>query len=326
MNNRMLKKHFLRQSQQSGSMNLAPTKNQSPTQTQLEELGQYLQESLQQRSPWLRLKVQCAVKESTLLVLIEHLLHIEPDAELTFFDLEDALIKRAEDLLRSGFTKSVVGNSESLPVRAYLRISGYQQPYATDTFPVEPQPPETEANTAAELVQPASIEPAAPVLAPEPELPPEPEAPSELETPEPIAAAESIAPSLTAEPVTIESVHPAVAQVIESPELEPIVADPPEPEIVDPVAQSPADESFSRVSPWEIASPWDAAEPAVEALPISPNRSEVALEAIVQPPIAEPEVLPEAIVEPEVVEPEAIVQPSDRRTRSPACVQPPKRS
>ena len=165
-------------------MNTLTQNKPAPNQSQLEELGQYLRQSLQQRSPWLQLQVQCAVKQSTLLVLIEHLLHIEPDPELTFGDLEDALIRRSEDLLQSGFTASVAGNSRSLPVRAYLRISGYQQPYATDSFPVEPQPDETESNNAS-FVEPAALEPMAPELVLAPEIP-EPIAPEPI-APEPIA-------------------------------------------------------------------------------------------------------------------------------------------
>ena len=289
MNNRMLKKHFLKQSQQSGSMNTLTQTKPAPNQSQLEELGQSLRHSLQRRSPWLQLQVQCAVKQSTLLVLIEHLLHIEPDPELTFGDLEDALIEQSEALLQSGFTQSIVGNSRSLPVRAYIRISGYQQPYATDTFPVEPQPAETESSNAPQFVQPASLEPLAPELALAPEIP-EPIAAE----PEPIAA-ELVAPEPEPEPIAAEP-EPIAAEPI-APEPEPIVLEP-EPE---PIAPEPEPIAAELVAPEPEPEPIAAEPEPIAAELIAPEPEPIAPEPEPEP-IAAELVAPEP--EPIAAEPE----------------------
>jgi hypothetical protein len=309
-------------------MNLAPPQNQlAPAPNQLEELGQFLRQSLQQRSPWLQLQVQCAVKQSTLLVLIEHLLHIEPDPKLTFLDLEEALFDRAEELLQSGFTKSIVGDSQSLPVRAYLRISGYQQPYATDSFLVEPEPAEAEANgTLAEFADPVllelstSSELAAPALAldaepaeqiageaPEP-IAPVPTQPTALEEP---VVSEPIAASLFAEPesgtegadleLAIESEPAVEEQAIESLELDPIAVDstPLKTEAVE--LASPLSVPEPEVIEPEIAEP-EIAELEITSAAIA--EPEVAEPEIAEPEIAEPEITSAAIAELEIAEPE----------------------
>ncbi|MBD3883933.1 hypothetical protein IFO70_19445 [Phormidium tenue FACHB-886] len=158
----MLRKRFLQQRQPSRLVNPAVYENQ------LEELGQHLRQSLQQRSPWLQLQIRCAAKQDTLLILIEHLLHIEPDPAITFADVEAALPEKAGELFQSGFAKSLVGDARSIPVRAFLRISGYQQPYAVHSFALEPSPiasPAVETPLAAEipLAQPLPAEEKPPV-------------------------------------------------------------------------------------------------------------------------------------------------------------------
>jgi hypothetical protein len=133
-------------------------------------LGQSLQRLLQQE--WVKaqaFQVRCAVREGTLLVLAEHLLHVEPDPEEIFISLEATI--RA--LLPGVITAGVVVPSE-LPVQLLLRISGYQQPYASRMFhyiaqsspaSINPFPSEQFAPPAKQIY---SVQPSVPAVVIEP--------------------------------------------------------------------------------------------------------------------------------------------------------------
>ncbi len=98
-------------------------------------LGQPLQEGLQQRLQPQSLRIRCTVREQTLLILAEHLLHIEPDREQTFLDVERTVRQLAPDLILADPQLP-----HELPVQLFLRIAGYQQPYASHAFQVDATP------------------------------------------------------------------------------------------------------------------------------------------------------------------------------------------
>ncbi len=98
-------------------------------------IGQPLEQLLQQRLDASALQFRCAVKDQRLLVLAEHLLHVEPQIEQTFVKLEAAVRDLVPAMLSAEVTLL------ELPVQLFLRIAGYQQPYASHQFQLElPRP------------------------------------------------------------------------------------------------------------------------------------------------------------------------------------------
>lgn len=110
--------------------------NNAQSQSQLEVMEEQLQQRLLQKFPWLHLQVRCSIKQKTLLVLLEHLLHLEPDAKQTFAEVEEQF-RAYPELWTSKFSSFAGNKSKSLAVAVYLRIVGYHQPYATQSFTVE---------------------------------------------------------------------------------------------------------------------------------------------------------------------------------------------
>ena len=157
-------------------------------------IGQPLQQALQQRLETQALQFRCAVKDQTLLVLAEHLLHLEPDIDQTFASLETAIRALVPEMLSAEAV-----TLQELPVQMFLRIAGYQQPYASQQFRFEfPEAPSqalsnysylseaSEATTPTESVA-KSVAAAPPV---------EPTTSAELIEPVPL-----VEPQITAEPV-----------------------------------------------------------------------------------------------------------------------------
>ncbi|MFM7426522.1 MAG: hypothetical protein ACKO7W_16265 [Elainella sp.] len=91
------------------------------------------------------MQIRCVIRDNTLLVLAEHLLHVEPDRRETFASMEGAVRELQPEIA----TDPSLGTRKSLPVQLFLRIAGYQQPYATHKFqldlkrPVQPTRPST---------------------------------------------------------------------------------------------------------------------------------------------------------------------------------------
>lgn len=106
-----------------------------PSATQHHEwtaLGQDLQQVLRDR--WLHsqpFQLRCATREQSLFVLVEHLLHVEPDSRQIFASLEQAIQEMLPELLR---TNTSLRAPQNLPIQLFLRIAGYQQPYASHPF------------------------------------------------------------------------------------------------------------------------------------------------------------------------------------------------
>jgi hypothetical protein len=122
----MVKQRFSNQNQR-GKVSTAPLQQHWST------LEQTLQASLRQQ--WLKsqpLQIRCAVREGTLLVLAEHLLHVEPDPEVIFTSLEAAIRVLLPEALQT--ENAALQLSNELRVQLLLRISGYQQPYASRIF------------------------------------------------------------------------------------------------------------------------------------------------------------------------------------------------
>ncbi|MBI4781946.1 MAG: hypothetical protein HY785_11605 [Oscillatoriophycideae cyanobacterium NC_groundwater_1537_Pr4_S-0.65um_50_18] len=180
--------------------------NTAKFQGELEALGQRLQEALLKRSPLLQLQVRCGIRQEIVLILVEHLLHIEPDPEQTFAEIKRLLTEVAPDLFRSGLVQYATGQTQFLPVRAYLRIVGYQEPYQSQAFTLEPSAPvakPVEPSVVRPSVRPAALPPPVPVIL----------------SPHPIAAAPVAEPEVTEAP---EFVEEQAAASVEPLEAEPI--------------------------------------------------------------------------------------------------------
>jgi hypothetical protein len=94
-------------------------------------IQQILQQQIAQPN---RLQIRCAIREGVLLVLIEHLLHIEPEPQQIFQEVEQTVRSDVPQLIASDPDCGPTVHSRPLPVRLYLRIAGYQQPYETRSF------------------------------------------------------------------------------------------------------------------------------------------------------------------------------------------------
>jgi hypothetical protein len=297
------------------------------SQSELETLAGRLQEALTQSSPLLQLQIRCAIKQNTLLILIEHLLHVEPNPQTIFTELERSLSVWATDL--ASLMQSIAENSQVLPVRMYLRIVGYQQPYASHTFNIEPSPSlglpdleaaapevrlsdlpqETPSLETAPLEQSDSDISALPFVADtvsRPDSDSEPEAePSALGKTEPKAFIPDTPPHEAIEPVESEPIESqAIApELIEPQAIEPQAIEASETETVE--SQAIETEQIEPIESEQI-------EPqAIELEPIEPELIESELiepsetQAIEPEPI-EPQVIEPQAIEPELIEPQAI--------------------
>ncbi|HEY9627513.1 MAG TPA: hypothetical protein V6C84_09440 [Coleofasciculaceae cyanobacterium] len=304
--------------------------NTAKFQGELEALGQRLQEALLKLSPLLQLQVRCGIRQEIVLILVEHLLHIEPDPEQTFAEIKRSLTEVAPDLFRSGLVQYATGQTQFLPVRAYLRIVGYQEPYQSQAFTLEPSAPvakSVEPPVTRPSMRPAALPPPVPViLSPppiattpvaEPEVA-EPEViePEATEAPEPVeektAAATSIAP-LEAEPITSDVSREVISREIAA-QPEPVAeADfshvtPDSEEAVAFEAEAPLSEDFVTEEPAiaedELPQLETLPEGWAEALKAEIYHPIALEETIVIPEVAAPEILAPA---PEISEPEAIL-------------------
>ncbi len=100
-------------------------------QDKLKRIAQKLQEQLQPRSPSIPLQVQCALKDS-LMVLVQHPPGNAPSAEQVFETLEQSILELPNEL-----TTSIV-ESKGAKVKLLLRVLGQQKPYAYHTIELIP--------------------------------------------------------------------------------------------------------------------------------------------------------------------------------------------
>lgn len=266
-------------------------------------LGQNLQQALLRLVAQAnRLQIRCTVREGILLVLTEHLLHVEPDPQHIFIILEQSVRELTPKLLASDPTCSPTAHSRPLPVRLYLRVAGYQQPYAFHSFTLDP--------TAATS-----------------------NAPDE---------AVSVAPPIADESATAEPIEPPIDQPINQPIDQPIdrAEIPAFSDSTEPIAAAEPIANFTIITNADafIAEPIDEPEPildesAIEPYPEVVNRTEVVLEEIALKEIPEvaateaaisalptPEVTPEEIATPDVFSESA--EARDEATIAPALDQP----
>ncbi len=100
-------------------------------QDKLKRIAQKLQEQLQPRSPLIPLQVQCALKES-LMVLVQHPPGNAPSAEQVFETLEQSILELPNEL-----TAPIV-EAKGAKVKLFLRVLGQQKPYAYHTIELVP--------------------------------------------------------------------------------------------------------------------------------------------------------------------------------------------
>ena len=100
-------------------------------QDRLKRIAQKLQEQLQPRSPAIPLQVQCALKDS-LMVLVQHPPGNAPNPQEMFETLEQSLFELPNEL-----TTSIV-ESKGAKVKLLLRVLGQQKPYAYHTIELIP--------------------------------------------------------------------------------------------------------------------------------------------------------------------------------------------
>ncbi|MDX2230159.1 MAG: hypothetical protein NW220_11005 [Leptolyngbyaceae cyanobacterium bins.349] len=93
-------------------------------QEDLKRIGRYLQEQLKPQAQVTPLQVQCAVKE-TLLVLVQHPPGNAPDPQQVFNRLEAAIANLPPNLLTA-----LPSHLHNDPIKLFLRVLGQQQPYA----------------------------------------------------------------------------------------------------------------------------------------------------------------------------------------------------
>lgn len=100
-------------------------------QDKLKRIAQKLQEQLQPRSPSIPLQVQCAVRDS-LMVLVQHPPGNTPNPQHVFETLEQSILELPSDL-----TAPIV-ESTGAKVKLLLRVLGQQKPYAYHTINLIP--------------------------------------------------------------------------------------------------------------------------------------------------------------------------------------------
>ena len=248
-------------------------------QSELQALGQHIQIKLQQLPSPIRLRVRCAFREEALLVLAEHLLHVEPAPRQIFTTVTEALQEYTPELMKSGLVRSGVGGVKFLPVRIYLRVAGYQQPYDSFVFSLKPLAPTT------------STKPLVPVVVP----PPQPATPLQAQVESEIVAVEPVAEVEPIESVAVEPV--AEVEPVESVAIEPVA--------VEPVAEvEPIVEVEVTEQPELLDNPIATVAPTMEHAPVI-ETSNLQTDWILDRTIAE--VIPVEIAEPEPLTSEAAV-------------------
>ncbi|WP_088894097.1 hypothetical protein [Leptolyngbya ohadii] len=146
----------------------------------LEQFAQSLQRSLQAQLLHSQLQVRCAVRQEMLFLLIEHLLHVEPDPAQTFANLEAIVRKEVTEQLQAvSVGRDSSGNSSEnssgsygsrLPVRLFLRIAGHQQPYQSHSFSVPLSDAESATDEAKWVENTPTDQPISPISDADPDL------------------------------------------------------------------------------------------------------------------------------------------------------------
>ncbi|WAL59062.1 AAA family ATPase [Thermocoleostomius sinensis] len=155
-----------------------------------------------------RLQIRCAIREGVLLVLIEHLLHIEPEPPQIFQAVEQTVRSNVPKLIESNPDCEPIVKAYPLPVRLYLRVAGYQQPYDTFAFTLSP------LHTSAQSAETTLLD----------ELPTNSSPATILQETPTAPASESIEPNYSlAEtlPVTPSSIEPGETPIIETDDSKP---------------------------------------------------------------------------------------------------------
>jgi hypothetical protein len=293
-----------------------------------QSLQQILQEQVAQPN---RLQIRCAVRDGVLLILVEHLLHVEPDPPKTFTVLEHIVTDRSPSLMVSDPECSPTAYARPLPARIYIRVAGYQQPYAFHSFTIEPRSPlsttatHNTLNTNIALAD-AESKPSYDPLLLEPEQPPEVSEPevSEPEVSEPEVSEPEVS-ELQPEP----EIKPEVSELEIAPALAP---HPPqaeessEPEVAtgEADAVSELDAAEPDVAGFVTTEP-DVAQPEVAELAVAKEITELeteseAAESEIVESKAELEIAESEIAESEVIELEIsaseIMESADTRSQA----------
>ncbi|MBM0742329.1 hypothetical protein JOY44_11980 [Phormidium sp. CLA17] len=100
-------------------------------QDRLKQIAQKLQEQLQPRSPSIPLQVQCALKDS-LMVLVQHPPGNAPSPQQVFETLERSILELPNEL-----TAPIV-EAQGAKVKLFLRVLGQPKPYAHHTIELVP--------------------------------------------------------------------------------------------------------------------------------------------------------------------------------------------
>ena len=120
----------------------AKIKGSALTTEQLEVLSQQLQDLLELQIIPQQCRVRCATNQDTLVVLVEHLLHVEPNIQRLFTETEAAIRENVPEWIQSQLSQLLQTRSDiSLSFRIYLRIAGHQQPYQSHSFTLDITPP-----------------------------------------------------------------------------------------------------------------------------------------------------------------------------------------
>jgi hypothetical protein len=133
----MVRNFLFKRNRQAEPQPTAPV--ESFSSSEFGSIALHIQKILQQQvAQPNRLQIRCAVREGVLLVLIEHLLHVEPEPQQIFREAEQIVRSDVPQLIESDPDCGPTVHSRPLPVRLYLRIAGYQQPYDTRSFTLSP--------------------------------------------------------------------------------------------------------------------------------------------------------------------------------------------
>ncbi|HEY9700109.1 MAG TPA: hypothetical protein V6D10_22835 [Trichocoleus sp.] len=132
---------------------------------QLETLAQQLQDLLELQVIPQQCQVRCATNQGTLLILVEHLLHVEPDVQHLLLAIEAVVRENTPELIQRQFPQVVQAHLMSLVFRTYIRIAGHNQPYQSHNFTLDFTPPHLKEDSFSSI-QDTALEPSPSLFAP----------------------------------------------------------------------------------------------------------------------------------------------------------------